>query len=122
MRGDAEGILRDIDAEVERELGDQERELDRAGADAAQRVVPPAGRPLTDLDAIWNQTRDVQHVVEQVLAEVNATQRQMDALHDAWLAQARLLKRSTFPTRWVIVILVAMILTWVFSRFQLNWS
>jgi hypothetical protein len=56
------------------------------------------------------------------LNELRTTQQQIEALHRAWLAQATLLKRHAFPGRWVMVVLAAMILTWVFSRFQLSWG
>jgi hypothetical protein len=125
-------MLRDIDDEVERELDDQERLLKQTQAREAQMAAarlaaPPAEVTFTEPDAsrihAGGESRIGEpHVLHQVLNELRTTQQQIEALHRAWLAQATLLKRHAFPGRWVMVVLAAMILTWVFSRFQLSWG
>jgi hypothetical protein len=120
-------MLRDIDDEIERELDDPERLLQQAQAReaqlaAARLAAPPAEVIFTEQDASRIHAGGEPPVLHQVLNELRTTQQQIEALHRAWLAQATLLKRHAFPGRWVMVVLAAMILTWVFSRFQLSWG
>jgi hypothetical protein len=120
-------MLRDIDDEIERELDDQERLLKQTQAREAQMAAarlaaPPAEVTFIEQDASRMHAGGEPHLLHQVLNELRTTQQQIEALHCAWLAQATLLKRHAFPGRWVMVVLAAMILTWVFSRFQLSWG
>jgi hypothetical protein len=120
-------MLRDIDDEIERELDDPERLLQQAQAReaqlaAARLAAPPAEVTFTEQDASRMYVGGEPHILHQVLNELHTTQQQIEALHHAWLAQATLLKRHAFPGRWVMVVLAAMVLTWVFSRFQLSWG
>ncbi len=123
MSDNVDGMLRDIDDEIERELNDQAREAPVA---AARGAAPPVAATLTAPDASrlpagGEPPLDHPHLLHQMLSELHTTQQQIEALHRAWLAQATLLKRHAFPTRWVIVVLAAMLLTWVFSHYEFNW-
>ena len=95
-------ILDDIDADIE--------------ASEPSQVRPGAGLPNAVLEAPVDDAK-----LDAILSGVLDTQQRVDALHQAWLAQQTFLRRHQFPLRWLLVVFVAMGLTWVFTHMAIGW-